>query len=53
MNHLGNYMDSSKEGLAYQMEYIFAGKDEDMDNLKSVASKLCLSEREKLCLPDG
>ena len=40
MNHLGNYMDSSKEGLAYQMEYIFAGKDEDMDNLKSVASKL-------------
>ncbi len=40
MNHLGNYMDLSKEGLAYQMEYIFAGKDEDMDNLKSVASKL-------------
>ena len=29
MNHLGNYMDSSKEGLAYQMEYIFAGKDEE------------------------
>ena len=40
MNHLGNYISPSSEGLAYQMEYIFAGKDNDMDNLKSVASKL-------------
>ena len=40
MNHLGNYMDPSSEGLAYQMEYIFAGKENDVDNLKAVASKL-------------
>lgn len=40
MNHLGNYSEPSSAGLAYQMEYIFAGKDNDIDNLKSVASKL-------------
>ena len=40
MNHLGNYTDPSKESLAYQMEYIFGGRDNDIDNLKSVASKL-------------
>ena len=40
MNHLGNYINPSKEGMAYQMEYIFGGKDSDVDNLKSVASKL-------------
>lgn len=40
MSHLGNYAKPSAEGLAYQMEYIFAGKDNDLDNLKSVASKL-------------
>ena len=40
MSHLGNYAEPASEGLAYQMEYIFAGKDNDLDNLKSVASKL-------------
>lgn len=40
MNHLGNYINPSAEGLAYQMEYVFAGKDNDIDNLKAVASKL-------------
>ena len=40
MNHLGNYSEPSSAGLAYQMEYIFAGKDNDVDNLKSVATKL-------------
>ena len=40
MNHLSNYISPSSEGLAYQVEYIFAGKDNDMDNLKSVASRL-------------
>lgn len=40
MNHLGNYSEPSSAGLAYQMEYIFAGKDNDIDNLRSVASKL-------------
>ncbi len=40
MNHLGNYTDPSKESLAYQMEYVFGGRDNDIDNLKSVASKL-------------
>ena len=39
MNHLGNYTDPSKESLAYQMEYVFGGRDNDIDNLKSVASK--------------
>ena len=40
MNHLGNYTDPSKESLAYQMEYVFGGRDNDIDNLKFVASKL-------------
>lgn len=40
MNHLGNYSEPSSAGLAYQMEYIFAGKDNDVDNLKAVATKL-------------
>lgn len=40
MTHLGNYGNPSDKGLAYQMEYIFAGKDDDMDNLKAVASRL-------------
>lgn len=40
MDHLGNYSVPSSAGLAYQMEYIFAGKDNDLENLKSVASKL-------------
>lgn len=40
MNHLGNYINPSDKGLVYQMEYIFAGKDNDMDNLKAVATKL-------------
>ena len=40
MNHLGNYTDPSKESLAYQMEYVFGERDNDIDNLKSVASKL-------------
>ena len=40
LEHLGNYTDPSASGLAYQMEYIFGGRDNDMDNLKSVAAKL-------------
>lgn len=40
MNHLGNYISPAEEGLAYPMEYIYAGKSSDFDNLKSVASKL-------------
>ncbi len=40
MNHLGNYADPSSAGLAYQMEYVFSGKDTDIDNLKAVAEKL-------------
>ena len=40
MNHLGNYISPAEEGLAYPMEYIYAGKNSDFDNLKSVASKL-------------
>lgn len=40
LDHLGNYTDPSTCGLAYQMEYIYGGRDNDMDNLKSVAAKL-------------
>ena len=40
MEHLGSYTEPSSTGLAYQVEYIFGGKDSDEDNLKAVASKL-------------
>lgn len=40
MEHLGSYAEPSSTGLAYQVEYIFGGKDSDEDNLKAVASKL-------------
>lgn len=40
ISKLGNYTKPSKNSLAYQMEYIYAGKNSDLDNLKSVASRL-------------
>lgn len=40
MEHLGSYAEPSSAGLAYQMEYVFGGKNSDEDNLKAVASKL-------------
>ena len=43
MNHLGNYTDPSKESLAYQMEYVFGGRDK----------ALVHQRRRKLCMFDG
>lgn len=42
MSRFGNYRKPAKGGLRYQAEYIFSGKDNDLDNLKSVAKKLLL-----------
>ena len=44
--HLKTYIDGeerdglSQEGLSYQLEYAVAGKDTDMENLKSVVMRL-------------
>ncbi len=41
--HCGSFLEPKQEGvLAYQMEYILAGKDNDTDNLKSVVNRLLL-----------
>lgn len=43
LRYLGRYGNEKEEGaLAYQMEYLIAGKESDMDNLRSVANRLCL-----------
>ena len=42
MSKLGNYRKQAAGGLRYQIEYILTGKDNDIDNLKSVANKLLL-----------
>lgn len=42
MNHLGNYTEPGEGALKYQTEYVVAGKDSDVENLKSVAGKLLL-----------
>lgn len=42
MERLGNFRKPSSKGLGYQMEYILEGKDNDLDNLKSVAGKLLI-----------
>lgn len=43
LRYLGCYGNEKEEGaLAYQMEYLIAGKESDMDNLRSVANRLCL-----------
>lgn len=42
LNRLGNFRKPAKGGLSYQIEYILGGKDNDMDNLRSVAGKLLL-----------
>jgi hypothetical protein len=39
---LSNYREPAKEGLAYQLEYIIGGKDNDQDNLETVAKELLL-----------
>ena len=53
LDHLGNYTDPSTCGLAYQMEYIYGGRDNDMDNLKSVAAKLSDGRYRETCAGRG
>ncbi len=41
MTHMNCYTNNSDDvGLTYELEYILAGKSSDMDNLKSVVTKL-------------
>lgn len=43
LKHMGRYGDENEEDtLRYQMEYLVAGNDSDVDNLRSVANRLCL-----------
>lgn len=42
LNKLGNYTKPASSGLKYQVEYILGGKNNDRENLKSVAAKLLL-----------
>lgn len=42
LDKFGNYTKPSETGLGYQAEYILTGKDNDLDNLRSVAKKLLL-----------
>lgn len=42
MDKLGTYQKPAGGGLRYQIEYIFGGKESDIENLKSVAGKLLL-----------
>lgn len=42
MEHLGNYTDTGEGGLSYETEYVLAGKESDVENLKSIAARLLL-----------
>ncbi len=43
LSYLGYYGAEKEAGaLCYQMEYLIAGKENDLDNLLSVANRLCL-----------
>ncbi len=43
MRYLGHYGEEAKESaLWYQAEYLVAGQDGDLDNLRGVANRLCL-----------
>ncbi|MCM1536011.1 MAG: DUF5702 domain-containing protein [Clostridium sp.] len=43
LRYMGHYHDEDEsDALLYQMEYLVVGKDCDMDNLRSVANRLCL-----------
>lgn len=43
LNYLGYYgAEKEAAALCYQMEYLIAGKENDLDNLLSVANRLCL-----------
>ncbi len=41
--YMGNYgREKESSALLYQMEYLIAGEDSDVENLKSVVNRLCL-----------
>ena len=43
LRYMGRYgNESGKEALQYQIEYLIAGKNNDVDNLKSVVNRLCV-----------
>ena len=43
MRYMGHYgAEKENTALAYQLEYLVAGKNEDGENLKSVAERLCI-----------
>lgn len=42
MDKLGNYRSPASGALQYQIEYLFSGKNSDLENLKAVASRLLL-----------
>lgn len=42
MKYMGNYREPKDSGaLAYQLEYLISGKEYDVDNLRSIAARLC------------
>lgn len=42
MHYMGHYRNpKANSAMDYQIEYLIAGKEEDIDNLKSVANRLC------------
>ena len=42
LKYMGNYREPKESGaLAYQIEYLIAGKEYDTDNLRSIATRLC------------
>ncbi|MCH5340783.1 MAG: hypothetical protein J1E01_04910 [Acetatifactor sp.] len=42
LRYMGRYgQDEGKEALHYQIEYLIAGKENDIDNLRSVANRIC------------
>ena len=40
MTHLGHYGKEAEHGMAYQLEYVIAGKTSDEENLRSVVKQL-------------
>lgn len=43
MDHFGTYVEPKEKGqLMYQVEYIIAGKNNDIDNLKAIVNRLLL-----------
>ena len=42
LRYMGRYgQDEGKEALHYQIEYLIVGKENDTDNLRSVANRIC------------